>query len=124
MKDSAPKHPDYKKPKKWDGKKKRNPNGKGAGFPDKNGDVWIPTNHDGTHRPHWDVQGRGGKHRNVYPAPGTYPATYSVDGASDLEKLGWGAIGLGVGIIVFDVLTVPSGEGLIGVAILTGTAAK
>jgi hypothetical protein len=55
--------------KNWDGKLVPNPNGKGYGYPDEKGDVWIPTGdgpsaHGG---PHWDVQTPGGKYRNVYP---------------------------------------------------------
>jgi hypothetical protein len=64
----------YYKPQKWNGEKVRNPNGPGAGFPDKDGDVWIPTDHGGTHAPHWDVEhpgsgGKNGGHRDVYPKP-------------------------------------------------------
>lgn len=56
-------------PKNWDGQKVRNPNGKGSGFPDKDGNVWVPTGpgplaHGG---PHWDVQKPDGSHENVYP---------------------------------------------------------
>jgi hypothetical protein len=59
----------YEEPKRWDGKKVKNPNGSGAGWPDRNGDVWVPTGpgplaHGG---PHWDVQTPGGGYRNVYP---------------------------------------------------------
>lgn len=56
----------------------KNPNGKGYGWQDVNGDVWIPTGQAGTAGtgttgsahggPHWDVQSsRGNKARNVYP---------------------------------------------------------
>lgn len=59
----------YTAPKKWDGKKVRSPNGRGYGWPDKNGNVWVPTGpgssaHGG---PHWDVQRPGGGYINVYP---------------------------------------------------------
>lgn len=59
----------YTPPKKWDGKKVRNPNGNGAGWPDAKGDVWVPTGSGGDAHggPHWDVQTPGGKYRNVYP---------------------------------------------------------
>lgn len=59
----------YTPPKKWDGKKVRNPNGSGAGWPDAKGDVWVPTGPGGDAHggPHWDVQTPGGKYRNVYP---------------------------------------------------------
>ena len=43
-KDNPPDHPDYKPPKKWDGKKVKNPNGKGKGWPARDGGVWIPDN--------------------------------------------------------------------------------
>ncbi|MGH8488937.1 MAG: RHS repeat domain-containing protein, partial [Gammaproteobacteria bacterium] len=46
-----------------------NPNGKGNGWEDKDGNVWCPTGrgskaHGG---PHWDVQNPGGGYINVYP---------------------------------------------------------
>jgi len=68
----------YKEPKKGprnadkDGRV-RNPNGSGKGWPDDNGDVWVPTGGKAAHGgEHWDVQtpgrgGRRGNHRNVYP---------------------------------------------------------
>lgn len=48
----------YLPPKKWDGKKIRSSNGRGYGWPDSNGKIWIPTGvgpnaHGG---PHWDAQ--------------------------------------------------------------------
>lgn len=63
-----------KKPPKNGDKNGRvpNPNGTGKGWPDANGDVWVPTGGKGAHGgEHWDVQtpgrgGRRGKHRNVY----------------------------------------------------------
>ena len=67
MKKNPPNHPDYKPPKNWDGEKVRNPNGNGSGWPAKNGDVWQPTDHNGTHSPHWDVQHKNGTHTPVYP---------------------------------------------------------
>jgi hypothetical protein len=59
----------YVPAKNWDGEKVRNPNGAGAGYPDENGHVWVPTGegplaHGG---PHWDVQNPNGGYRNVYP---------------------------------------------------------
>jgi RHS repeat-associated protein len=47
----------------------RNPNGKGAGWLDENGEVWVPTGWGGTAHggPHWDVQSPGGGYRNVWP---------------------------------------------------------
>jgi hypothetical protein len=61
---------DYKEPKNWDGKLVKNPNGRGYGYPAKNGSVWIPTGprpgnaHGG---PHWDVQYPNGDYENVFP---------------------------------------------------------
>jgi hypothetical protein len=66
LKKGPPKHPDFKSPKGGD-RKVKNPNGKGTGWVDKDGDVWVPTDHNGTHAPHWDRQHPGGKHTNVYP---------------------------------------------------------
>ncbi|MEM7173265.1 MAG: RHS repeat-associated core domain-containing protein [Pseudomonadota bacterium] len=61
----------YKAPKNWDGKKVKNPNGPGSGWPDKNGNVWVPTGPKGSSKahggPHWDVQSKGGGYKNVYP---------------------------------------------------------
>ena len=67
MKENPPNHPDYKSPKSGD-TKVRNPNGTGTGWQAKDGKVWVPTDHDGTHAPHWDVQDpRSRKHQNIYP---------------------------------------------------------
>jgi len=59
----------YFPPKKWDGKKVKNPNGPGFGWPDENGKIWVPTGPKGHGGPHWDVQNpRGGKsYRNILP---------------------------------------------------------
>ncbi|UEQ25529.1 polymorphic toxin type 37 domain-containing protein [Xanthomonas oryzae pv. oryzae] len=47
----------------------RNPNGRGNGWRDANGDVWVPTGPGGEAHggPHWDVQTPGGGYVNVYP---------------------------------------------------------
>jgi hypothetical protein len=66
LKKGPPNHPDFVPPKKGT-RKVKNPNGKGSGWIDKNGDVWVPTDHAGTHAPHWDRQHPNGKHTNVYP---------------------------------------------------------
>ena len=60
--------PPKKPPGSKDGKVP-NPNGSGRGYPDKKGDVWVPTGpgQDAHGGPHWDVQSPGGGHRNVYP---------------------------------------------------------
>ncbi|WP_414833990.1 polymorphic toxin type 37 domain-containing protein [Afifella sp. YEN Y35] len=59
----------FKPPKNWNGQKVKSPNGRGYGWPDKSGNVWVPTGpgpaaHGG---PHWDVQRPGGGYINVYP---------------------------------------------------------
>jgi len=59
----------FKPKKRWDGKMVPNPNGPGYGYPDKDGNVWIPTGSGpGAHGgPHWDVQKPSGGYVNVYP---------------------------------------------------------
>lgn len=60
----------YLPPKKWDGKKIKHPQSGKVGWPDRNGNVWVPTGtgplaHGG---PHWDVQHASGKgYDNVFP---------------------------------------------------------
>lgn len=54
-------------PKRWDGEKVKNPNGPGYGWPDKKGEIWVPTGPNGHGCPHWDVQNEDGTHRNVVP---------------------------------------------------------
>ena len=46
-----------------------NPNGRGYGWQDDKGDVWVPTGQGGSAHggPHWDVQGPRGRYRNVKP---------------------------------------------------------
>jgi hypothetical protein len=46
-----------------------NPNGRGSGWEDRNGNVWVPTGQGGEAHggPHWDVQRPGGGYDNVYP---------------------------------------------------------
>ena len=63
---TPPDHPDYKPPKKWDGKKKRNPNSPGWGWPAKDGGVWVPTPkmHGGEG---WTIQYPNGEHNHAYP---------------------------------------------------------
>ena len=64
-KDVPPDHPDYKPPKKGP-QKKKNPNGKGNGWVDSQGNVWVwdPNMHGG---PGWVVQEPGGGHSHAYP---------------------------------------------------------
>jgi hypothetical protein len=57
----------YTPPKNWDGKKVKNPNGHGAGWPDHKGNVWVPSGPKGHGGPHWDVQIPGKGRINVYP---------------------------------------------------------
>lgn len=58
----------YIPPKKWDGKKIKDPNGGGFGWPDRRGNIWIPTGPKAHRGPHWDVQDpKTGRHRNVLP---------------------------------------------------------
>lgn len=57
----------YIAPKRWNGKKVKNPSGAGYGWPDKKGEVWMPTGPNGHGAPHWDVENIDGSHRNVMP---------------------------------------------------------
>lgn len=59
----------YQPPKNWNGEKVPSPNGGGYGYPDADGNVWIPTGEGGAAHggPHWDVQKPGGGYVNVYP---------------------------------------------------------
>ena len=61
----------FKPKKKWDGKKVATPDGGAYGYPDANGNVWVPTGPDGSPAAHggehWDVQSPGGGYTNVYP---------------------------------------------------------
>jgi hypothetical protein len=63
----------YVPPKRWDGKKMRHQKTGKTGWPDEDGNVWVPTGpgsaaHGG---PHWDVQfpktKNGRDYKNVYP---------------------------------------------------------
>jgi hypothetical protein len=55
----------YKPPKNWNGEKVRSP--RGYGWPDKYGNIWVPTGPFGHRGPHWDVQKPDGSHENVLP---------------------------------------------------------
>ncbi|MBK7635509.1 MAG: hypothetical protein IPJ13_15460 [Saprospiraceae bacterium] len=66
MKKNPPDHPDYKAPKSGPRWVKDKHNNRGYGWEDRNGRVWIPDDHRGTHAPHWDVQRPGG-YDPVYP---------------------------------------------------------
>jgi hypothetical protein len=93
MKENPPNVPGYKPPKSG-ARKVRNPNGKGTGWVDRDGRVWVPDDHDGTHAPHWDVQNpKGGGYTPVYPSVST---TVKVGvgvaiGVGIWETVKWGA---------------------------------
>lgn len=117
MKDNPPKHPEYKSPKGGD-RKVKNPNGRGSGWVDSKGRVWVPTDHKGTHAPHWDRELPGGGHENVYPYMNT---SININNGDFIRG---GLIVGGVVIIIIDVLTVPSGEGFIGVEMIRRAIAQ
>jgi len=59
----------FRPPKNWNGEKVST--SRGYGYPDKDGNVWIPTGPNGHGGPHWDVQLAGGAgYRNVRPDGG------------------------------------------------------
>ena len=66
---SPPDHPDFTPPKGGN-KKVRNPNGKGWGWIDAKGNVWVwePRMHGGKG---WSIQEPGGGHGHAYPGGGT-----------------------------------------------------
>jgi len=57
----------FQAPKNWDGKKVNSPNGRAYGWPDKKGNIWIPTGPKGHGAPHWDVQLAKGGYKNILP---------------------------------------------------------
>ena len=67
-KDSPPEHPDFTPPKKGN-KKVKNPNGKGWGWVDNKGNVWVwnPGMHGGEG---WVIQEPDGGHSHAYPGGG------------------------------------------------------
>jgi len=61
----------YVPPKNWDGKLKKSQKGNEYGYPDHNGNVWVPSGgptQGGHGGPHWDVQKPGGGYDKVFPA--------------------------------------------------------
>ena len=88
LKKGPPQVPGYVPPKSGD-RRERNPNGKGSGWIDRNGDVWIPTDHNGTHAPHWERQIPGGGYENVYPTV-TKVVTVVVVAVVVYEVVKWG----------------------------------
>ena len=89
LKKGPPQVPGYVPPKSGP-RRERNPNGSGSGWVDRNGDVWIPTDHNGTHAPHWERQIPGGNYENVYPTATTVVTTVVV-GVVVYEVVKWGA---------------------------------
>ncbi len=66
LKNNPPDQPEYESPKGGD-RKVRNPNGRGTGWVDNKGRVWVPEDHNGT-QPPWDRQEpKGGGYTPVYP---------------------------------------------------------
>lgn len=58
----------FRPKKNWDGELVKNPNGVGYGYPDEEGNIWVPTGEGGHGGVHWDVQNpRTRKHENIYP---------------------------------------------------------
>lgn len=60
----------YFPPKRWNGEKVKHPQTGKYGYPDKDGNVWVPTGHgSGAHGgPHWDVQNaKGRSYKNILP---------------------------------------------------------
>lgn len=65
----------FKPPKggdRWSPSPNPRPGGRKMGWEDANGNVWIPTGHDGSAHggPHWDVQKKSGGYENVLPGGG------------------------------------------------------
>lgn len=64
----------YVPPKKWDGKKVKHPETGQYGYPDKGGNVWVPTGPTGHGGAHWDVVDPwGNRVDNVYPGGHSRP---------------------------------------------------
>lgn len=57
----------YIPPKGWDGEKTRHPKNNKVGWPDKKGNIWVPSGPNGHGGPHWDVQHPDGNYDNVLP---------------------------------------------------------
>jgi hypothetical protein len=65
---------DFKEKKNWGGELVKNPNGGGYGYPDKDGNVWVPSGEGGHGGAHWDkeyagknMKGRTRSYSNVFP---------------------------------------------------------
>lgn len=58
----------YKPPKNSDGEKQPHPETDQHGWPDKDGNYWVPSGPHGHAGPHWDIINPGGKRiGNIYP---------------------------------------------------------
>jgi RHS repeat-associated protein len=91
MKKRAPDHPEYKAPKSG-ARKVNHPRGKG--WIDRDGRVWIPDDHNGSHAPHWDVQPeKGPGYERKYPLPVIAP-----------EKVATGVQTVAAGYIVYKII--------------------
>ena len=53
--------------KNWDGKKIKHPKNGKVGWPDRKGNLWVPSGPNGHGGPHWDVQYPDGSHDNIIP---------------------------------------------------------
>ncbi len=95
--DSPPNHPEYQPPKKGGGKKVRNSNGHGWGWPAKDGGIWVPDPdmHGGEG---WTVQYPSGNHKHAYPS-GKMRNHFEYE-QSMLKSVGLVAIGV-TGILIF-----------------------
>lgn len=55
-------------PKRWNGEKVPHPKNGMRGWPDKDGNIWVPTGPNGHGGAHWDVQDKNGhSYKNVFP---------------------------------------------------------
>ncbi len=71
---------------------------RGTGWVDKNGEIWVPDDHNGTHSPHWDVQPeKGAGYRTVYPS--VQPVTEISQGIQiNRPRISPVVVGTGMGI--------------------------
>lgn len=54
--------------KKWDGRKVKHPHTGQRGYPNEDGNLWVPSGESGHGGPHWDIIDKKGKHiGNVHP---------------------------------------------------------
>jgi hypothetical protein len=117
LKVSPPDHPEYVPPK-GGARKVKNPNGQGSGWIDKDGRVWVPTDHGGTHAPHWDRQEpKGGGYTNVYPKSECNNLDIPTKRTSDYSQMGENfktmGIILGSAILVGSIIYFSGGTALL-----------